>query len=170
MSSQGALFRQHNKLLFKILRLLQELSADVSGLLGQVTPASLARSTSLLASVSSEGSASHTPKSLVSKAAFEPHIPIPSCYSGEVGHCVNFWLPQKKQCLLVFDLKTLRYDSDRAKMVLIEHRTLASASYNAFVMELRRVFDHPVWSGEGDTRLFSFAKASASVANYSMQN
>lgn len=67
------------------------------------------------------------------------------------------------QCFLVFDLKPLNYHSDGLKItfvnllseraaqratVVMENWTPASSSFPAFTAELRRVFDHPVQSGE----------------------
>lgn len=143
---QSAQIGQHDKVLTKILSSLQELSANVAGLL-QGSPVPSAHPSTSLTSTPADCS--------VPLPFMSPMFPS-SCYSGDIGHCSNFLL----QCSIVFDLQPLTYASNRAKIVvnlllgwttqwatvIIEHRCPASASYDSFISELRRVFNHPVWN------------------------
>lgn len=97
-----------------------------------------------------------------------------SCYSGDIGLSSNFLL----QYSIVFDLQPLTYASNRAKivvnhllgwttqlaMVIIEHRSPASASYDLFMSELE-----PEWSREAEIRPLTFVQGSASVVDYPIQ-
>lgn len=73
-------------------------------------------------------------------------------------------------CFLLFDLKPLTYHSDGLKItfvnllseraaqratVVLENWTPASSNFPAFTAELRRVFDHPVQSGEAASLVFN---------------
>ncbi|TWW54454.1 hypothetical protein D4764_0091910 [Takifugu flavidus] len=53
--------------------------------------------------------------------------------------------------------------------VVIEHRSPASASYDSFMSELRRVFDHRVWRREAEIRPLTFVQGSALVVDYPIQ-
>ncbi|TWW81751.1 hypothetical protein D4764_01G0015660 [Takifugu flavidus] len=89
------------------------------------------------------------------------------------------------QCSLVFNLQPLTYPSNRAKIAFVvnllsgkvaqwatavlENQTPASSSFPAFTAELKRVFDHPVQSGEAASQILS-VHAPLGARNLSLHN
>ena len=183
LNAQGVLMGRHKHMLQGLVETLQNLITTVNQLGQQVNllttqlPAT-APSLTTPAAVSNSPSTSVTP--LSSPPGREPFVPPPEQYSGDVGLCGSFLL----QCSHVFDLQPTSYASDKAKiaytMNLLRGRAVqwgtalweagsdALESYDTFVTEMKKVFDHLVQGSEAATRLFSLRQGSQSAANYSI--
>nr|AAG60684.1 gag-protease [Takifugu rubripes] len=170
LEARGRLLGQHNQLLTDIWASLQSLNTSVTDLL------SLGWAEQVPSPPAPEALEVVTQR--VAAAPWEPHVPIPERYSGEAGVCASFLL----QCSLVFDLQPLTYPGDRAKIAFVvnllsgraaqwatavlENQTPASSSFPEFTAELKRVFDHPIQSGEAASQIRSLRQGSSSVADY----
>ncbi|TWW57368.1 Retrotransposon-derived protein PEG10 [Takifugu flavidus] len=168
LEAQGRLLGQHDQLLTDIWASLQSLLS--SGRAEQVPSPPAPEALEVVTQ-------------RVAAAPWEPHVPIPERYSGEAGVCASFLL----QCSLVFDLQPLAYPGDRAKIAFVvnllsgraaqwatavlENQTPASSSIPEFTefTELKRVFDHPVQSGEAASQILSLRQGSSSVVDYSIR-
>ncbi|TWW71216.1 Retrotransposon-like protein 1 [Takifugu flavidus] len=161
LEAQGRLLG-HDQLLMDIWTSHQTLNASVTDLL------SSGRAEQVPSLSAAE--APRADPQLAAAAPRKPHIPIPEWYSGEAGACASFLL----QCSLVFDLQPLTYTSDRAKIAFVvnllsgravqwatENQTPASSSFPAFTAELKRVFLHPVQSGEAASQIQSLRQGLA---------
>ena len=94
LSAQGIMIGKHDQLLHGLMDSLQSLSLIVQQVNSQV---------SLLtpSSGSPAPSVSNPPALALPHPPREPFVPIPECYSGELGLCSHFLL----NCPLVFDLQ-----------------------------------------------------------------
>lgn len=89
------------------------------------------------------------------------------------------------QCSLVFEQQSYTYSSDTSKIAYVmgllkgkaldwasavrESQSHATVSYDYFVSEMRKVFDHPVQGRDAAKRLLSLRQGSRSVAEYSVE-
>ena len=123
--------------------------------------------------------AAHVP--LPSSPSREPNLFCPKAYDGDLSLCRGFI----EQCELLFRHQPSRYSFDEARVAqivsLLSGRALEWAvaslkksptfysDYDAFVSELRLVFDHPPLVFNPASRLHSICQGSRSVAEYAVE-
>ncbi|KAK7922262.1 hypothetical protein WMY93_009164 [Mugilogobius chulae] len=180
ITNQGAILGQHDQLLRNLMESQQTTSAQIAQLNSMVRELTTGLSQSAAFSQSSasqnQAQASSDPAQLR-----EAHVPDPNHYQGDMGKCGGFLL----QCSFVFSQKPITYATDSSKiayvMGLLQGNALDWAyakwqsdpeiqrSYDKFVTELKRVFDHPVKGKEAAKRLLTIHQGSRSVAEYSVE-
>ncbi|KAI3369234.1 hypothetical protein L3Q82_007781 [Scortum barcoo] len=110
----------------------------------------------------------------------EPFVPTPESYAGDLGSCSRFLF----QCSIVFVQQPSSYSSDNAKIgyvvnllrgkasdwatVLWQANSPVLQSFDSFIAEMKKVFDHPVQGQEAVKRLLDLRQGSQSVAAYSV--
>ena len=111
----------------------------------------------------------------------EPHIPPPAKYSGDPNTCRQFLT----QCQLTFNAQPNRYASEAAKVAylvnllegpplsfynaLYEQRSPLAMSAEAFALELKRVYDHPIRGQQAGLRLSRIRQGRLSVREFVSQ-
>ncbi|KAI3370011.1 hypothetical protein L3Q82_024433 [Scortum barcoo] len=115
---------------------------------------------------------------------FQPHVslsvPTPESYAGDLGSCSRFLF----QCFIVFVQQPSSYSSDNAKIGFVVNLLRGKASdwatalwqanspvlqsFDSFIAEMKKVFDHPVQGQEAVKRLLDLRQGSQSVAAYSV--
>ena len=118
---------------------------------------------------------------LPSSPGREPNLFCPKVFDGDLSLCRGFI----EQCELLFRHQPSRYSCNEAKVAqlisLLSGRALEWAvaslkksptfysDYDAFVSELRLVFDHPPMVYNPASRLHTISQGSRSVAEYSVE-
>jgi len=166
LASQGALVGRHDQALREVAETLRSLSASIQRIGTQVDrissqppPPLPPTQANLPTAASSSAPPAFQPR--------EPHIPSPERYAGDLGTCRAFLT----QCSLVLDLRPYSYSTDAAKIAFVmgllkgsaldwatavrERQPNLSVSFDSFVSEMRKVFDHPVRGGDAAKRLLS---------------
>ncbi|XP_044220499.1 uncharacterized protein LOC122990974 [Thunnus albacares] len=167
---------QHDQVLRGIVETLRGLTANVAQIESQLNPAPTHHSPS------ASGPPAPTPPSdMPAYVPREPHVPAPERYDGDLGTCRSFLL----QCSLAFEQQPQTYSTDKSKVAyvvgLLTGRAKAwgaavwdsslsiTSSYDNFVAEMKKVFDHPVRGRDTSKRLLSLHQGSHSVAEFSVE-
>lgn len=171
VSSHGNLLGQHHQLLQGLLETHQTLGNQMSQMekcletiSGQLAP-----------------SPAPPPPPSLPQPLRESPVPSPEPYAGDLGRCKGFQL----QCSLVFSRQPVTFTTDQAKVAyvtgLLRGRALDwaeamlgrgeinSVSYDHFMSEMKKVFDHPVCIGDAAKRLLNLRQSQRSVADYSVE-
>ncbi|XP_077436555.1 uncharacterized protein LOC144060680 [Vanacampus margaritifer] len=164
MASHGHLLGQHEQYFRELKEAVSTLTAQIGSLTLQVERRSESTAAEDLrpAGTSSVLPASRSAGNFV---LWEPNIPHPPRYSGEIGGCDQFI----HQCSLVLDQQPHTLPDDGAKVAFImsllsgqaalwamavsKANPELRASVPAFLAEFRNVFDHPVKGKEAGSRL-----------------
>ena len=109
-----------------------------------------------------------------SSSTRESFVPSPVPYDGAPGECRGFML----QCRFVFTQQSRTFASDNARvaytvgllrgkaLVWAEawlHRRSAQVSYEHFMEEFKRIFDHPVYTRDVVQRMLSLCQGSSRI-------
>lgn len=182
ISSQGALLGQHETLLRSLVESNNALLKQVSQLTGQVSQLSIhAVPPASIASQAAIDNATASVSSSLPVPVREPNVPVPERYSGDIGTCQSFLT----QVSLVFDLQPLSYSTERAKIAYLvsllsgaarewgtsvwERQEGVCQSYQAFVGEMKKVFDHPIQGKDAGYRLLSIRQGTRRVTEYAIE-
>uniref|UniRef100_A0A8C5DM91 CCHC-type domain-containing protein n=1 Tax=Gouania willdenowi TaxID=441366 RepID=A0A8C5DM91_GOUWI len=178
ISCQGRLLGQHEDLLKTLTDNNQAILNQISILTNQVTSltAQLSQAAFTQPAPPPPSPAAAPPVSVMTPALREPYVPAPERYDGDLGSCTAFLT----QCSLVFEQQQLSYATDRSRIAYLINSLTGSArawgsavwesqsalcfSYDAFVLEMQKVFDHPVRGKDAAKRLLSLRQGSRSVA------
>ena len=170
VSSHGMLLGEHHQLLQGLLETQQALGNQISqmGICLERLSGQLAPSPAL-------------PSPPPPQPLRESPVPPPEPYAGDLGRCKGFQL----QCSLVFSRQPVTFTTDQAKVAyvtgLLRGRALNWAeamlggggidffSYDCFMREMKKVFDHPVCIGDAAKRLLNLRQSQRSVADYSVE-
>lgn len=168
-AAHGMIVGRHDTLLDSVLSSLQDLRQQIHQLhscLDTALPLSALSSRS----VSNPTLVPSAPSPLPSK---EPMVLTPEPYSGNLGQCGRFIFNYS----LVSDLQPANYPSSKAKIAYMVKQKAASwaialweggypvmGSFNLFITELHRVFDHPLQGSEAEKRFPAVSQGSLSVA------
>uniref|UniRef100_A0A3B5AA76 Retrotransposon gag domain-containing protein n=1 Tax=Stegastes partitus TaxID=144197 RepID=A0A3B5AA76_9TELE len=180
MESRCSRLNQHDELLKALsdsnnaFNQMSQLTSQFSAFVSQLGP-SPSGAQAPTSSASSVSNPVQTPNSV---AACEPFVPTPERYSGELSSCRAFLT----QVSLVFEVQPLSYSSERLKIAYLlsggardwgasiwEGQSRCCYSYQLFVTEMKKVFDHPLHGREAADRLGSLKQGGKSVADYSVE-
>ena len=178
LASQGALVGHHDTVLREALETLRNLSVNVQRIGTQVE---LLTSQAFPPQHAAQPTAPPPPPAALLHQLREAVIPTPERYAGDLGNCRAFLF----QCTLVFEQQPSTYHTDGARvayvMSLLRGRALDWAtavresqphicwSYDTFISEMKKVFDHPVRGRDASRRLLSLRQGSRSVAEFSVE-
>lgn len=111
----------------------------------------------------------------------EPRLPPPKPFAGDPCSCQGFLT----QCSLTFELQPSSFPTDRSKIAYIitllsdkalswdsavwQSQDACCASYEDFVKEFKRVFDHPLSGREASKSLLSLRQGSRSTADFAIE-
>lgn len=115
LAAQGTLVGKHEKALHDIIETLSSLSSTVTALDQVSTHLSSASMATVTMQPSAAPPASPASQATPAPLPQEPHMPIPECYSGELGSCRLFLL----QRYLMFEQQPATYHSDKSKIVFV---------------------------------------------------
>ncbi|KAI3360881.1 hypothetical protein L3Q82_012889, partial [Scortum barcoo] len=177
LSAQGIIVGKHDSQIQEMVDTLRDLSNSMARMqtqLSLLTPGSAGSEGTPpgLNSSLAAGSTVSTPR--------EPFVPTPESYAGDLGSCSRFLF----QCSIVFVQQPSSYSSDNAKIGYVVNLLRGKASdwatalwqanspvlqsFDSFIAEMKKVFDHPVQGQEAVKRLLDLRQGSQSVAAYSV--
>ncbi|KAI3372161.1 hypothetical protein L3Q82_007016 [Scortum barcoo] len=177
LSAQGIIVGKHDSQIQEMVDTLRDLSNSMARMqtqLSLLTPGSAGSEGTPpgLSSSLAAGSTVSTPR--------EPFVPTPESYAGDLGSCSRFLF----QCSIVFVQQPSSYSSDNAKIGYVVNLLRGKASdwatalwqanspvlqsFDSFIAEMKKVFDHPVQGQEAVKRLLDLRQGSQSVAAYSV--
>ncbi|KAI3357782.1 hypothetical protein L3Q82_016166 [Scortum barcoo] len=177
LSAQGIIVGKHDSQIQEMVDTLRDLSNSIARMqtqLSLLTPGS----------AGSEGTPPGLSSSLAAGSTVstpcEPFVPTPESYAGDLGSCSRFLF----QCSIVFVQQPSSYSSDNAKIGYVVNLLRGKASdwatalwqanspvlqsFDSFIAEMKKVFDHPVQGQEAVKRLLDLRQGSQSVAAYSV--
>uniref|UniRef100_A0A672H822 CCHC-type domain-containing protein n=1 Tax=Salarias fasciatus TaxID=181472 RepID=A0A672H822_SALFA len=177
--NQEARLEQHEKLLQNLIESNRAIFDQVSKLTSQVT--SLSPQQPGAAPIPDQAPPSGHVNVPLAMAMREPSAPAPERYDGEPGSCQAFLT----QVGLVFELQPLSYPTDRARICYLigllkgsarawgttvwENQSPVCQTYQAFTLEMKKIFDHPVRGREAGDRLTIIRQGSRSVAEFAIE-
>ncbi|KAI3358928.1 hypothetical protein L3Q82_015321 [Scortum barcoo] len=163
LSAQGIIVGKHDSQIQEMVDTLRDLSNSMARMqtqLSLLTPGSAGSEGTPpgLSSSLAAGSTVSTPR--------EPFVPTPvKSYAGDLGSCSRFLF----QCSIVFVQQPSSYSSDNAKIGYVVNLLRGKASdwatalwqanspvlqsFDSFIAEMKKVFDHPVQGQEAVKRL-----------------
>lgn len=168
LSNQGALLGQHDTVLRNLMESQQTTSNQIAQLNAMVRELTVNLSQATVTQPSDSQNQALAQVSLDPAVLMrEPHVPDPEHYKGDMGKCGGFLL----QCSLVFSQKPVTYATDVSKIAYIMGLLKGNAldwaaaaylgnadmrqSYDKFVGELKKVFDHPVKGRDASKHLLT---------------
>ena len=177
-TGQAAVVKQHETTLLQIMDHVQQLTANVAQLGGQLT-----EMRGRLASSPEPSGHQPPPDDHASPAQhpWEPFIPIPARYNGDLGTCAQFL----HQCSLVFSQQPHTYASHQSKISFVMSLLTGQAAawalavsdqylggrtdFREFAEDMRRTFDHSVRGRQAVGHLLDLQQGADSVSQYAVQ-